>query len=173
MNLESMVPVIVGGGIGFFSAIGVEALRRHWKAKDNRKRIDRLLQILYEEVEQLGELIDIDLGVVENEEFSFLSGFGGGLGKYDEKIRATISRLQKNRIIFESQAEKLLELPEYLPNSLVRFYSRLQVYCGRMLETIDEAEITELRQIRGKLSVEVNALKRDLKRARTDKSDGT
>lgn len=170
MGFENTFAVLVGGGIGFLSAFGLEALKRRWDKDDQRARINRLLEILYEEVEQLGELIDIDLGVVENRELEFLSGFGGGLGEHDEKLRESISRLRENRTIFETQAGRLLELPEYLPNTLVRFYSRLQVNCSRMLETIDTANIIELRKIRHELLVEIQSLKSDLKNARTDKS---
>lgn len=161
----NLIAVAVGGVIGFMSACGLEALKRHWKAKEDRRRVKRLLEILYEEIEQLGELIDVDLGLVESDDLDFVLGYGKGLEDYDGKLRATIARLQDNRTIFESQAEHLLDLPGYLPNALVRFYSRLQVNCGRMLGAVSEGNLERIRELRSLSLTEVQALKVGLKEA--------
>jgi hypothetical protein len=160
-----LVGVGIGGTIGSMSAYGLEALKRYWRSKDDRRRIDRLLEVLYEEVEQLAELIDVDLGLVESCDLDFILEFGKGSGENDGKLRATIARLQDNRTIYNSQAERFLDLPEYLPNALVRLYTRLQVNCDRMLGAIDKGDLEKIRELRSLSLAEAEALKIDLKRA--------
>lgn len=166
MDLNDLLGVGLGGLIGFMSAYGLEAIKRRWETKANRRRLDRLLDILYEEVEQLAELIDVDLSLLDSEEIDFILGFGKGTAEFDGKLRAVIERLQENRTIYDSQATSFLDLPDYLPNALVRFYTRLQVNCGRMLTAIDEEDIEAIREIRSMSLVEAEALKSDLRRAR-------
>lgn len=166
MDLGDLFGVCVGGLIGFLSACGLESLKRRWIRKDRACQLDRLIQLLYEEVEQLAELIDIDLGLVESEELDFVLGFGKGLEEFDGKLRATLARLQENRTIYSSQANHFLDLPAYLPNSLVRFYTRLQVNCGRMQIALDEGDLTRIRSFRSQSSIEAESLKADLKNAR-------
>ncbi len=165
MEFNDLVAVIAGALIGFISAYGLEARKRQWKAKDDRQRLDRLLQIIHEEVEQLAELLDVDLGLVESSELDFVLEFGKGLEEYNGKLRATITRLQENRIIYTSQSERFLELPEYLPNTPVRFYTRLLVNCGRMLGAIDDGNLERIRELRSLSLTEAENLKMELKRA--------
>ncbi len=165
MDFENFLAVFVGGCIGFLSGYGMEAIKRRWEKEEANRRVTRLIEILYEEVEQLAELIEIDLGWVEDTSIDFSLGFHDDLREYETKLRDTIRRLQVNRTIFDSQADHLLELPEYLPNSLVRFYSRLNVNCGRMLSCISDSEIEKIREIRELSCIEAQALKVDLKKA--------
>lgn len=61
MGIENLTGVALGGFIGFVSAVGVERLRRRWQLQDCHTRLKRLLKLLFEEVEQLAELLAIDL----------------------------------------------------------------------------------------------------------------
>lgn len=164
MEFENLLAVLAGGCIGFLSGYGMEAIKRRWNKRETKRRIARLIEILYEEVEQLAELIEIDLGWVENTDIDFTKGFHGDLREYEIRLRDTIKRLQENRTIFDSQANHLLELPEYVPNALVRFYSRLHVNCGRMLACINDSDIERIREIREQLRIEAQSLKIDLKK---------
>ena len=165
MCIEDFYSVGVGGIIGFLAAFGMESVKRYWNKQDNEKRIKRLLELLYEEVEQLAELLDVDLGLVEGDDLDSILEFGRGTEEHDGKLKATISRLQKNRTIYESQADKLLELPGYLPNSLVRFYSRLQVNCSKMHDAIIDNNLEQIQELRTLSLTEALALKQDLKNA--------
>lgn len=166
---ENLIGVAVGGLIGFFSAIGMEYLKRHWETKDKKENISRLLELLYEEIEQLAELLDVDLGLVESEDLGFILEFGRGTEEYDGKLKSVIDRLQKNRTIYESQANKLLDLPGYLPNALVRFYSRLQVNCGKMHDAILSENFELIQELRTQSLNEAEVLKNDLKSAQSNK----
>lgn len=161
VGLENLVGVAIGGVIGFLSGIGVESLRRLWDQQDGRTRRNRLLQLLFEEVEQLAELLDVDLGAVA------LDGAGSDTDQEGHRgqVRATIARLQENRTIYESQAERFLELPGYLPNALVRFYTRLQISCVRMMGALDDGDFPRLRDLRNMSLQEAEALKLDLREA--------
>ncbi len=163
---ENLIGVAVGGVIGFASAIGMEALKRFWESRDEKKRISRLLELLYEEVEQLAELLEIDLGMVESDELEFVVEFGRGKEDYDGKLLSAISRLKNNRTIYESQASRLLDLPGYLPNSLVKFYSRLQVNSLKMHDAILSKDISKLQELRSLSLAEAESLKHDLKNAK-------
>jgi len=165
MDINNLISVAAGGIIGFMAAFGMEALKRSWSKKDNKEKVSRLLELLYEEVEQLAELLDIDLGIVENNDLDSILDFGRDT-EHDGKLKSTISRLQNNRTIYESQANKLLELPGYLPNSLVRFYSRLQVNCSKMYESISDNNLEQLQNIRSQSLIEAVALKNDLNDAK-------
>lgn len=153
MSFENLAGVALGGVIGFLSGIGVEALRRFWVAQDNRRRLNRLLKLLFEEVEQLAELLAIDLGTVEDGAVS------------DAQLRAIIARLQENRTIYESQAERFLELPGYLPNALVRFYTRLQINCMHMESALDDGNLHRVRELRDLSSHEAESLKVNIREA--------
>lgn len=161
MGLENLGGVALGGVIGFLSGVGVEALRRLWAAQDSRTRLNRLLQLLFEEVEQLAELLAVDLGTVEED----AAKSEPDREEHDGQVRATIARLQENRTIYESQAERFLELPGYLPNALVRFYTRLQINCVRMLAALDDGDLPKLRDRRDLSLHEAEALKMDLRKA--------
>lgn len=172
MDLSALIGVGVGGLIGFVSAYVIEANKWRREKKINRQRLDRLLQILYEEVEQLAELIDVDLSILDSEELDFALGFGKGSEEYDGRLRSTIARLQENRTIYDSQAPRFLDLPGYLPNSLVRFYTRLQVNCGRMLAAIEEGDLEKIRKMRSDSLDEAEVLKRDLRGALSNHLNG-
>ena len=163
---ENLIGVAVGGVIGFAGAFGMEALKRFWQSKEKKRLISRLLELLYEEVEQLAELLDVDLGIVESNELGFVVEFGRGKEEYDGKLLSAISRLKNNRTIYESQASRLLELPGYLPNALVRFYSRLQVNSLKMHDAVLNKDISQLQEIRSLSLAEAESLKHDLKNAK-------
>ncbi|MCG7948697.1 MAG: hypothetical protein N0C84_20365 [Candidatus Thiodiazotropha taylori] len=164
---ENIIGVAVGGLIGFLSAYGMEAIKRYWETKDRKERVQRLLVLLYEEVEQLAELLDIDLGILESNKLDSIIEFGRNTEEYDGKLKTTLDRLQKNRTIYESQANNLLELPGYLPNALVRFYSRLQVNCTKMHDAIINGNIEQLKKLRTLSLTEAESLKHDLKSAQS------
>jgi hypothetical protein len=166
---ENLIGVAVGGLIGFFSAFGMEYLKRRWETKDKKENVSRLLELLYEEVEQLAELLDVDLGLVESEDLGIILEFGRGTEEYDGKLKSVIERLQKNRTIYESQAKMLLDLPGYLPNALVRFYSRLQVNCAKMHDAIISGNFNSIKDLRKQSLNEAEVLKHDLKNAQSDK----
>ncbi len=166
--MADLIGVVVGGLVGFLSAYGMEELKRRAEKKEDCKRIARLTEILYEEVEQLAELLAVDLAIVDSDELGFILDYGRGTEEYDGKINAVIGRLRENTRIYDSQASSLLGLPGYLPNAMVRFYSRLEVNCGKMGEAVirgDASLISELRQL---LLVEAEVLKGDLKKAKDE-----
>lgn len=121
--------------------------------------------VLYEEVEQLAELLAVDLGVVERSDLGSLLEFGRRGEDHDGWIKATIRRIEQNRTVFDSQAPRLLELPGYLPNQLVRFHARLQVNCGRMLDAVNSGDLTGIRDLRETSQGEAEMLKTDLRKA--------
>lgn len=163
MELEKFVLAIAGGLIGFLSASGMETIKRRLDSKKHKEKVNRLIEILYEEIEQIAELLEVDLSIIENNDPDYFLEFGKGGNKYDGKITSIIARLQNNRIIFESHASKLLDLPDYLPNSLARFHNRLQVNCTKMLDAVADGDETVLHEYRSISISEVQALKHDLK----------
>lgn len=160
MAVENLGGVALGGLIGFLSAIGVEALRKTWEVRDRRTRLNRLLKLLFEEVEQLAELLAIDLQTADGG----VPGTGVGNKEEETRIRATIARLKENRTIYESQAESFLELPGYLPNALVRFYTRLAINCTHMLSALDQRDWSRLEELRDLSSHEAESLKIEIRR---------
>lgn len=165
VTLEGLGGVALGGIIGLLSGAGLEVLRRTWKAQDDRRRINRLLQLLFEEVEQLAELLAIDLGMIEAQTDRSLAPYEMLSEAKDRQARAAIKRLQENRTIYESQAGRFLELPGYLPNALVRFYTRLQVNCARMLRALDEGNLPRVMELRDVALHEAESLKIDIRNA--------
>lgn len=161
MGIENLGGVALGGLIGFLSAIGVEAVRRAWDVRDRRKKLNRLLKLLFEEVEQLAELLAIDLRTADGG--LPITGVGGK--EEDTQVRATIARLKENRTIYESQAERFLELPGYLPNALVRFYTRLEINCAHMLSALDKRDWSRVSELRDLSSHEAESLKIELREA--------
>ena len=161
VGIENLDGVVLGGFIGFLSAVGVESVRRVWVVRDRRTKLNRLLTLLFEEVEQLAELLAIDLTAAD-----------GGLpvnsvgGKEEDiPIRETLARLREHRTIYESQAERVLELPGYLPNALVRFYTRLEINCAHMLSALDQRDWARVRELRDLSSYEAESLKIELQTA--------
>ncbi|EPW3766326.1 hypothetical protein ACWI58_001716 [Vibrio fluvialis] len=153
MEIE-LVSVLVGGAIALFTAFSLEAFKWYKESTGNKRQLVRLLELLYEEVEQIAELIDVDLNEIEH-----LSS----IKELDlEHITTVIHRLRENRIIFVSQAQRLTELPGYLPNQLVRFYNRLQANCDKMLRAIECNNLYVLQEVKGLTYVEAETLKADL-----------
>lgn len=162
-GLSEFVAVVLGGAIALGSSFIMERWKWRHERAEAREQTKRLIGVLYEEVEQLAELLDVDLGVVEREDLGSIMEFGRGGEDRDGWIKATIRRIEKNRTVFESQAPRLLELPGYLPNQLVRFHARLQVNCGRMLDAVDSEDLNRIRDLRETSYSEAEVLKSDLK----------
>lgn len=158
--------LIIAGGIGFLSALGMEWIRRLWSLKQRKKRTKRLAVLLYEEVEQVAELLDVDLAILDSEELDFILGFGRD-DKYFHQINDAILRLEQNRTIFDAYATELLELPGYLPNSLVRFFNRMKANCGRMKAGLEDGDLKRLRALRVISNEEAELIKFDLRQVFT------
>ncbi|MEZ9536881.1 hypothetical protein AB4160_01605 [Shewanella sp. 10N.286.51.B8] len=153
--------VLIGGVIGFVSALGMEEYKRFIAEKEKSKTLKRLLVLLYEEVEQISELLSIDLK-------NFEMCCGSGLDNHDklhekERIESVIKRLKHNHIIYESQSERLLTIPSYLPNSLIRFHTRLAVNTDKMLDLLKIEDEEKLKEIINLSSIESESLKKDIK----------
>mgnify|MGYP001256710412 CR=1 FL=1 len=159
--MENLIGVALGGLIGVASAIGMEKWRESRNATTRRMQIKRLLELLYEEVEQLAELLAIDLDAGDGS--LPVSGADDKAGA--AQVRAAIDRLRDNRNIYESQAGKFLELPGYVPNRLVRFYTRLEVNCGRMIKALNQRDFIKIAELRDASLGEAEALKIELREA--------
>ncbi len=158
MGDETLLSVVVGGAIGFFAALGMELIKEFWKKKDEQRRVGRLLEMLREELTLTREMLDTEMILVDSDGLDFIFGFGDKSKEMDGVLYDAISRLEKNSVIYVSQAPYLLELPGNIPNLLTRFYSRLQSGCIKMRSAIAEGDLELLREIKASLLNEAKVL---------------
>lgn len=136
-----------------------DALRELWlrrDVKEKSERTKRIARVLYEELEQAAELLAIDLDI----------GHKAPSHEHREHLVQTIKRIRRCNVFFNAHVQDLIELPNYIPNALVRFHGRLPNHCDAMHDAIDDfltSDLKKFEQHRQLALSEAESLKLDLR----------
>jgi hypothetical protein len=164
---EPTVGVLVGAILGFVSAAILEFIRhcntQNAVKKTRKAKLQRLLKMLYFEIEQICEILDIDARALpQDDDAVFEDVFDerppASRPYWSKKLRA-LEPLPQLRGVYDAYQGELIELPDYLPNQLVKFHARVPTITARMREAASSDELEVWEENRVKLYTEGEALK--------------
>lgn len=156
--------IVTGATLTLIASVCVKLIERAFERRDHDAQRERLRVMLSEEVEQIAEMLDVDLRPRQQR-------LGSGLleGALLTDLEAPLKRLgdvARNKILFESYSSQLIWFEGYLPNSLVKFYSRLPGYVDRLEHAAKTQDENEWEAERIKAYGHAEALKYDLSQAK-------
>jgi len=158
--LRDLALVALGAMLTLIVSIGLKFIERALDRRDRRQRRERLQAMLYEEVEQIAEMLDIDLHPKK------ITISGGPLaGSVLTDLSAPLERLRdvsRTKVLFEAYSGQLIWLQGYLPNAVVRFYVRLPGYVERLEEAAESGDEEKWEAVRTTAYHHAEALKSEL-----------
>ena len=167
---ESGFTEFAGVALGGALALGSAYLLEKWKwrrdaVRENRQ-VQRLIDVLYIEIEQIAEPLAIDLNIIVNLPHDEIVAIGLRHSSERATLLGKIQRIRQLRTVFDSYASRLLELPGMLPNQMVSFHARFQVNCDGMTTALEEGDIERFEELRESCLLQAEVLKTDLRNAR-------
>lgn len=136
-----------------------DALRELWlrrEVKEKSERSKRIARVLFEELEQAAELLAIDLDVGHKQP---------SIERHEHLIQ-TVKRVRRCNVFFNAHVQDLIEIPNYIPNALVRYHGRLPNHCDAMNDALGSfvsINLEKFEKHRHLALSEAEALKLDLR----------
>lgn len=157
---DTLVGVIIGAFLGFAFTEASAYFRRLRERRNEKTKNTKLARLLYEEIEQVAELLEVDLQLPTH---TPLSEVFNETHRQRDTYLAAIERAKSSNVMFEAYLDQLIALPNPIPNQLVRFHVRLSAHADQMAEAYVSGSTNTYQELRAVSLTEAKALKSELK----------